>query len=104
VDRDAPDEVKDFLRHYYIRYSGPAGLTEQDDMENWNYATSASAGEVARRHFYNYSMGIGKESEIPFITSMGEGIFSRGISEQNQRSYYKRWSEFISAANWMDLR
>src|SRR5207245_2956553 len=34
VDADAPAEVKDFLRHYYIRYSGPSGLTEQDDMEN----------------------------------------------------------------------
>jgi hypothetical protein len=28
VDRDAPAEVKRFLRDYYIRYSGPAGLTE----------------------------------------------------------------------------
>ena len=25
VDADAPAEVKDFLRHYYIRYSGPVG-------------------------------------------------------------------------------
>ena len=42
-------EVKDFLRHYYIRYSGPSGLTEQDDMENWNYAHAASRGTIARR-------------------------------------------------------
>ncbi|HVA26486.1 MAG TPA: hypothetical protein VMW62_19115, partial [Chloroflexota bacterium] len=27
--------VKDMLRHYYLRYAGPAGMTEQDDMENW---------------------------------------------------------------------
>ncbi len=44
VDREAPQEVKDFLRDYYIRYSGPAGMTEQDDMENWNYAHQASRG------------------------------------------------------------
>ena len=61
VDRDAPDEVKDFLRHYYIRYSGPAGLTEQDDMENWNYAHSASRGTVARRYPYTYEQGLGYE-------------------------------------------
>ncbi|MGH7060128.1 MAG: aromatic ring-hydroxylating oxygenase subunit alpha, partial [Stellaceae bacterium] len=30
VDKAAPQEVKDFLRDYYIRYSGPAGMTEQD--------------------------------------------------------------------------
>ena len=45
VDADAPKEVKDYLRRYYMRYSGPAGMTEQDDMENWLYAT---VGE--RRH------------------------------------------------------
>jgi hypothetical protein len=49
VDKDAPKEVKDFWRHYLIRYSGPAGMTEQDDMENWNYATAASKGTIARR-------------------------------------------------------
>ena len=49
VERDAPKEVKDLLRHHYIRYSGPSGMTEQDDMENWNYATEASAGTIARR-------------------------------------------------------
>ena len=42
VDADAPAEVKDVLRRYYMRYSGPAGMTEQDDMENWLYATAAS--------------------------------------------------------------
>ena len=44
VDADAPTKVKDFLRHFYMRYSGPAGMTEQDDMENWLYATRASKG------------------------------------------------------------
>ena len=43
VDADAPAEVKDVLRRFYMRYSGPAGMTEQDDMENWLYATAASA-------------------------------------------------------------
>ena len=60
VDADAPAEVKDFLRHYYIRYSGPSGLTEQDDMENWNYAHAASRGTIARQYPYNYEMGLGR--------------------------------------------
>ena len=46
---DAPKAVKNFLRHYYMRYSGPAGMTEQDDMENWLYASAASKGTVAGR-------------------------------------------------------
>ena len=60
VDKEAPQEVKDFLRDYYIRYSGPAGLTEQDDMENWNYAHAASRGTIARRYPYSYEQGLGE--------------------------------------------
>ena len=26
------------LREYYLRYAGPAGMVEQDDMENWTAA------------------------------------------------------------------
>ncbi len=63
VDRDAPQAVKNFLRDYYIRYSGPAGMTEQDDMENWNYAHAASRGVIARRHPYTYEMGLGHAVE-----------------------------------------
>ena len=47
VDADAPVEVKELLRRYYMRYSGPAGMTEQDDMENWNYATVSTRTDCA---------------------------------------------------------
>ena len=68
VDADAPAEVKDVLRRYYMRYSGPAGMTEQDDMENWQYATAASRGTIARRYPFNYqlSMGTAQRSTIRF--------------------------------------
>ena len=44
VDREAPKHVKDAVRHYVMRYNGPTGATESDDMENWNYVYSASQG------------------------------------------------------------
>jgi len=50
VDKEAPQEARDFLRRYYMRYSGPGGMTEQDDMENWSYASQASEGLIARRY------------------------------------------------------
>ena len=59
VDADAPAEVKDVLRRYYMRYSGQAGMTEQDDMENWLYATAASKGTIARRYPFNYQLWMG---------------------------------------------
>ena len=92
VDQDAPSEVKDFLRHYYMRYSGPAGMTEQDDMENWNYATAASKGTIARRYAYNYqqSMHASKvDDPVP-------GSVSLQITEQNARNFYRRWRDCMN--------
>ena len=99
VDKAAPQEVKDALRHYYMRYSGPGGLTEQDDMENWNYASEASRGVIARRYPYNYQMGMGFEGR----RDDWPGQISEGISEQNQRGFYKRWAELIAGTSWETL-
>jgi hypothetical protein len=108
VDANAPPEVKDYLRHYYIRYSGPGGLTEQDDMENWNYAHTASSGVVARRHAYNYEMGLGRGTDA----YENDGLKLPGLildtteakaAEQNQRGFYRRWAEFMDADGWGSL-
>jgi hypothetical protein len=42
--RNAFIDMGNFLRDYYIRYSRQSGMTEQDDMENWN---SASRGVLS---------------------------------------------------------
>ncbi|HAM47551.1 MAG TPA: hypothetical protein DCO73_07425 [Alphaproteobacteria bacterium] len=100
VDADAPAEVKNVLRQYYLRYAGPAGLTEQDDMENWNYATAASAGAEAGRYPYNYQMGLGYEEPAP---DLKDAVFTGPVTEQNQRIFYGRWAEFMDADGWADL-
>jgi len=98
VDKAAPDEVKRYLRAYYIRYSGPGGMTEQDDMENWNYASAASRGTIARRHPYHYKAGLGVGSAVPEVPGM---VTETPLTtEQNPRALYKRWAQFMDAANW----
>jgi len=108
VDKSAPAEVKDFLRRYYIRYSGPGGMTEQDDMENWNYAHAASRGTIAGRYPYNYEQGVGSEIE----NYEWEGFRVPGVvcdltdaksSEHNLRNLYRRWTEFMAAESWDEL-
>jgi phenylpropionate dioxygenase-like ring-hydroxylating dioxygenase large terminal subunit len=108
VDKSAPQEVKNFLRDYYIRYSGPAGMTEQDDMENWNYAHAASRGTIARRYPYSYEQGLGTEIE----NYEWEGVRLPGTiidltkaesSEHNVRNLYRRWAQFMEADSWRDL-
>jgi hypothetical protein len=108
VDRDAPREVKEFLRDYYIRYSGPAGMTEQDDMENWNYAHAASRGTIARRYPYNYEQGAGTavtDYEYQGLRVPGEVIDLTEVqsSEQPMRNFYRRWAEFMEANDWSQL-
>ena len=99
VDADAPVEVKELLRRYYMRYSGPAGMTEQDDMENWNYATAGARGPIARRHPFNYQQSIGQVEGGH--TTMGR--VATQISEENARQYYRHWSKYMSGADWNEL-
>ena len=95
VDKDAPERVKDFLRHYYMRYSGPGGMTEQDDMENWNYATAASSGTIARRYPYNYQQSLNAPRPD------GPGIKrTEQINEQNSRDFYRRVVDYINGRDW----
>ena len=108
VDKKAPQEVKDFLIEFYIRYSGPGGLTEQDDMENWNYAHTASRGVIARRYPYNYEMGVGMgtsnfEDAGLKLPGLVQDRTESKVGEQNQRSFYGRWAQFMDAPNWEHL-
>jgi nitrite reductase/ring-hydroxylating ferredoxin subunit len=108
VDRDAPSEVKAFLRDYYIRYSGPGGMTEQDDMENWNYAHAASRGTIARRQPYTYEQGIGtavENFEWQGLRVPGRVVDITDIrsSEEPARNLYRRWAEFMQAETWDEL-
>lgn len=100
VDADAPAKVKDMLRRYYLRYSGPGGMTEADDMENWTSVTETSRGTMARRQAFNYQLGLGKEQSVPGLAG---GIDSGNYSEGNARIYYRRWAEFMRAESWANL-
>ncbi len=116
LHRDAPQEVKDLFRHYFMRYGGPAGLTEEDDMENWNYAHKASKGVIARRYPYNYALGLGHETkghpsyaefDLPqnaLVTLKSQDSDRHSASEQNQRGAYSFWAELMAAESWGDLR
>ena len=101
VDADAPQSVKDFMRKYYMRYSGPAGMTEQDDMENWNYATAGARGPVAKRYPYNYMQSLGKVE--PAGQGPVPGNVSVQVSEENPRQFYRRWKDYMNDGDWETL-
>ncbi len=100
VDKDAPEVVRDMLRHYFLRYSGPGGLTESDDMENWSYATEASKGTIARRFPYNYQMGMGYAKPVADLT---DAVVGGDTTEENARIFYGRWRQFMEGRGWDEL-
>ena len=102
VDKNAPPDVRDFLRHHRLTWSGPSGMVEEDDMENWNYASEASTGTVAKRYPYHYGQGLKHETTNEAVP--GAVLSDTVSSEQNQRHMYKRWAEFMDAESWNDLK
>ncbi len=98
VEKSMPIEVKTYLRQYLLRYSGPGGLTEQDDMENWNYATLASNGAMARQLPYNLQQGLRhwRDSDSPL---KGARYTDSVVSEGNALSFYGRWQELMDAGS-----
>ncbi len=83
-------------------------MTEQDDMENWNYAHAASRGVIARRHPYTYEMGIGhavEDYELEGYRLPGRVIdlTNAQSSEEPMRNLYGRWAQFMEADSWDEL-
>ncbi len=111
-----PQEVKDMLLHYYMRYGGPIGLTEMDDMENWSYAQKASKGVIARRYPHHYAMGLGHETKghhnlaelgLPqnaLISEVMSPETRRLCSEQNSRGAYYFWADLMDSGSWDQMR
>ncbi|HXP93553.1 MAG TPA: Rieske 2Fe-2S domain-containing protein [Candidatus Binatia bacterium] len=98
VPRNAPQVVKDTLRHFYLRYAGPSGMTEQDDMENWSAAQRGTSGSTSRRYPFNYQLDLHEARRAwpePWLGA--DAMVTAGVSEHNQRTFYARWNELMSA-------
>jgi nitrite reductase/ring-hydroxylating ferredoxin subunit len=100
VDATLPDKLKEEVRQQYIFTFGPSGMFEQEDGENWSQCTAATRGWIGRHLDFNYQMGlnherpVGEALETDLPGRMG-GIWS----EINQRGFYQRWSELMTAGD-----
>jgi phenylpropionate dioxygenase-like ring-hydroxylating dioxygenase large terminal subunit len=100
VDRDAPQAVKEATLRYAIRSCGATGVTESDDMENWNYAMEASSGTQAKRLDYPFKSGLGGAYVDDRVPGM---VVNQLSAEENQRMRLQRWVQFMEAKSWDDL-
>ena len=80
--------------------NGPAGLFEQDDIDNWRSVTESAKSQVARNIPQDLSMGAGRYNS--HLTYPGQ-VSDEYISEHNQRGFYTRWEEFMNASSWDDI-
>jgi nitrite reductase/ring-hydroxylating ferredoxin subunit len=97
VPRNAPAAVKDTLREYYLRYAGPGGMVEQDDMENWTAAQRGADSLVARKYPFNYQLAMGLERRARPDEWLGnEMTITEDVTEHNQRVFYAHWAQRIA--------
>jgi len=101
VDKAAPPEVKEANRLAGIRVFGPAGVFEQDDMDNWQACTQTGRGVVARRYPLNYEMGLGHER---WDEELKAAASDYRFSESNHRQFYQRWAQLMTAEKWADIK
>ncbi len=78
---------------------GPAGATEQDDMNNFIQCTATARTMAGRNVPMNVQLGVGKDS----MSEVMPGKVSPSPSETNQRSFYARWAEVMDAPSWKDI-
>ena len=73
-------------------------MTEQDDMENWNYAHAASRGTIARRYPYTYEQGLGPRGRglrvggAAACPARSIDLTKAQSSEEPMRNLYRRWA------------
>ena len=101
--RTRPTRSSDFLRSYYIRYSGPgrhdrAGRHGELELRHRRPA----AAPIARRYPYNYKSCLGSEAGRSDPVSRASSP-PRNTTEQNPRILYKRWAEYMDADDWRAL-
>jgi phenylpropionate dioxygenase-like ring-hydroxylating dioxygenase large terminal subunit len=100
VPRNAPNAVKDTLREYYLRYAGPAGMVEQDDMENWTAAQRGAESLVSRRYPFNYQLAMGLERRSRPDEWLGKDVtITEDVTEHNQRAFYGHWARLVADAS-----
>ena len=97
VDRTAPSAVRDIVRRGVVQLAGPAGILEQDAVDNWAFATRSGNSVVGRRYPADISMGLGREQQHAILPGTVVPSF---YSEVAQRGLYRFWQAMLGARSW----
>lgn len=100
VEKGAPQKMKSTMRRSYIQTFGISGMLEQDDTENWEMQTRSSRASLSRVDddlLMDYHMGM---ERTPMVDNGFGGpgtVYEGKFNEENARTFYVRWRDFILA-------
>jgi ethylbenzene dioxygenase alpha subunit len=99
VNRNMPPEIKAAYRKGVMMTFSPAGVFEMDDGENWEGSTRMNAGAVTRRRPLHYGLGI--DTALAGTGFPGH-VYQYQTNDANQRAFYTRWAELMTAPHAND--
>lgn len=99
VDKAAPEKIKEVMRVVSQYRFSPAGVFEQDDMDNWAQVTGAARSLIGRRYPANYQMA-GNEPPVDLAL---RGRVGNRFSDHNQLSFYLHWARMLQAKAWSEI-
>ena len=100
VNKNMPDEIKQAINIGSMQTFNPAGLLEMDDGENWEGNTSVNKGVITRREKLHYGCGLSRKIEHPELPGI---VYASQYNDANQRHFYQRWADLMSADSWDDV-
>jgi PAH dioxygenase large subunit len=94
IDKDASPEYRKLSYETYVRTFGPAGIFDQDDMENWEECTAVARGPAAKRYSLHHKMGLNRAADPKWP---GPGIgYPDSYGEMTHREWYAEWLRCMS--------
>jgi len=104
VDKAAPSEIKEAIVLSRQRVSGPNGVQQKDDMENWYVQTRYSKGFMTRWGLrQNNQMGMSQPS-LDGLSNFGiTGMFHAQPTDENYRRFFEHYANVMQAEDWDEL-
>jgi 3-phenylpropionate/trans-cinnamate dioxygenase subunit alpha len=99
TDKAASPKIKELMRFVSQYRFSPAGVFEQDDMDNWAQVTGAAKSVIGRRFPANYQMS---GSDAPPEMGLPGRTMSR-FSDNNQIAMYMHWAKMLEAKSWNEI-
>jgi len=104
VDKNAPSEVKEALVAARERISGPNGMQQKDDMENWFIQTRYSKGTMTRWGLrQNNQLGMYRPSVDGPSTYGLAGNFHAAPTDETYRRFFEHYRMVMEARDWDEI-